>query len=58
MDDPVQNGTAGSRQAWAAWQAAERRLAEIDQQRRAALDERNRLHAEVVRLGKLEGWHV
>jgi hypothetical protein len=55
---PSRRISDAGRGAWDAWLAAEKRLAEIDQQRRAALDEKDRLHCEMMRIGRQEGWHA
>jgi DNA repair ATPase RecN len=55
---PSRRVSDAGKAAWDAWLAAEKRLAEIDQQRRAALDEKDRLHCEMMRIGRQEGWHA
>ena len=47
-----------SRAAWDALRLAEKRLEEIDKKRAAALSEKDRLYAEMVRIGRQEGWHA
>lgn len=46
------------RVAWDAWQAKEAEIGALDQRRKTLIQESFRLHAEMVRLGKREGWHV
>lgn len=43
---------------WREWEAKLAEIEALDAKRRALVDEARALHAETVRLGKQEGWHV
>jgi hypothetical protein len=55
---PARSISDAGRAAWDALRLAEKRLDEIDKQRAAALSEKDRLHAQMVRIGQQEGWHA